>query len=537
MTDNKIEATTLYIRNLSKSFGATRALRGVDLQIMPGEIHGLLGQNGCGKSTLIKVLAGYHEPDHGDTEIWINGKPVPLPIPPGGFEQYGISFVHQDLGLIPQLSVLDNWTINKVAFENDMRINWSRERSEAAAVFKKYGLHINTRATVASLGPVEKAMLAIIKAVVALQTNDVVKEQKRGLLILDEPTVFLPRAEVNQLFDLVRGIAAEGLSVMFVSHDIDEVIELTDSFTVLRDGQNVGGGITKQFNKEQIIEIILGKKLVKYQLQRDENGGGESKFAGADEVTLEHIKGMIVDDVSFRVHAGEVVGITGLVGSGFEEIPYLLCGANEYQRGTVNLMGKKIDLQKYNPREAVADGFSLIPADRAGAGGIASLSVADNINMKMLKEFRPWWLDRRRMTENAVNMVAKFDVRPADYTLGFSQLSGGNQQKALLAKWVQGKTSFLILHEPTQGVDVGSRQQIYQHIHNAAGSGTAVLCSSSDYEELSQICDRVIILGRGRFSKELVGAEITKENITRMCFNSVTRAEKAIYRDGEEPES
>ncbi len=520
--DNVVESTTLCIKNLSKSFGATRALRGVNLSIMPGEIHGLLGQNGCGKSTLIKVLAGYHEPDKGGGELWLNGKPVQLPIPPGGFKQYGISFVHQNLGLIPELSVLDNWTANKIALQNDLRINWAKERNEAREAFQQYGLKINTRSKVSSLGPVEKAMLAIVKAVVALKQSNVVKEQKRGLLVLDEPTVFLPRAEVNQLFELVRSIAAEGLSVMFVSHDIDEVIELTDRFTVLRDGMNVGGGITKEYNKEQIIETILGKKLVKYQIARDEEG--TKRFAGASEVSMEHIKGMIVDDVSLKIRAGEVVGITGLVGSGFEEMPYLICGANEYQRGSMSINGKSVDLRNYNPIQAVEDGISLIPADRAGAGGIESLSVADNINMQVLRRFTPWWLNRKGLRDNAVHMVQQFDVRPADPLLGFAQLSGGNQQKALLAKWVQQKTTLLILHEPTQGVDVGSRQQIYHQISDAANGGAAVLCSSSDYEELSQICDRVIILGKGKFVSELVGAQITKEYITTMCFNSVADA-------------
>ncbi len=515
----RVEDTTLHIRNLSKSFGTTRALRGVNLEILPGEIHGLLGQNGCGKSTLIKVLAGYHDPDKGDTEIWINGKNVPLPIPPGGFDEHGIAFVHQDLGLMPQLSVLDNWTANKMAKDNIGFINWPKERAAAKAAFKQYGLNIDPSAKVQSLGPVQKAMLAIIKAVVSLKENEVVRTQKRGLLILDEPTVFLPRAEVNLLFKLVHEIADEGLSVMFVSHDIDEVIELTDRFTVLRDGQNVGGGITKDFDKEGVIEVILGKKLVKYQLDRSEDES--TKFAGADVVSARNIKGMIVKDLSFDVHKGEVLGITGLVGSGFEEIPYLLCGANEYQRGTLSFGGKTVDLKEYDPEHAVKHGLALIPADRGGAGGVGGLTIAENINMQRLDFFNPWLLNRPALKKNADDMVEKFDIQPSDATLGFSQLSGGNQQKTVLAKWVQGDTSLLILHEPTQGVDVGSRQQIYRHIANTAENGTAVLCSSSDYEELTQICDRVIILGRGRYTDELKGKEITKENITTLCFANV----------------
>jgi len=512
--------TALCIKNLSKSFGATRALRGVDLTILPGEIHGLLGQNGCGKSTLIKVLAGYHIPDSGG-QLWIHGQPVPLPIPPGGFSQYGIAFVHQDLGLIPELSVLDNWTLSKIALKNDLYLKWNKERADARAKFAEYGLNIDPADKVSALSPVQKAMLAIVKAVVAIKGNETGGKRK-GVLVLDEPTVFLPRKEVEQLFSLVRNIASDGISVLFVSHDIDEVIELTDRFTVLRDGRNAGGGITKEYTKERIIEAILGKKLVKYQIERDDTQA--NRFAGAPEIRLEHVKGLIAHDISLKIRSGEVVGITGLVGSGFEEIPYLLCGANEYQRGSLVLHGRTADLKSFSPREAVARGISLIPADRGGAGGIGSLSVAENINMQMLDAFTPWKLNARKMRKNARDMVERFDVRPADPELGFAQLSGGNQQKALLAKWVQGETVFLILHEPTQGVDVGSRQQIYQHISQAARNGTAVLCSSSDYEELSQICDRVIILGRGRFICELTGSDITKETITAMCFHSADTA-------------
>ncbi len=514
-----VASTTLYMKNISKSFGATRALRNVDLAIFPGEIHGLLGQNGCGKSTLIKILAGYHEPDRGGGQLWINGDQVELPIPPGGFKQHGISFVHQDLGLIPDLSVLDNWTVNKVALQRSFKLNWRKQRELAENTLHKYGLDIDTRIPVSRLGPVEKAMFAIVKAVVALNENAVVREKNRGLLILDEPTVFLPRAEIDQLFTLVRNIASEGLSVMFVTHDIDEVLELTDRYTVLRDGLNVGVGTTKTSNKDKIIEMILGKKLQKYQINREEKY--DEKFAGQGKSCFTAIKGLIVDNIDFVVHSGEILGITGLVGSGFEELPYLLYGASQYQRGVIDLFGDKVNLSRYTPANAARDGISLIPADRAGAGGIGGLTVADNVNMQVLDRFNSWKLQRKGLRNNALKALHEYDVRPQNPELGFSQLSGGNQQKALLAKWLQDEPKLLILHEPTQGVDVGSRQQIYQHISRVAKEGAAVICCSSDYEELSQICDRVIVLGRGRISCELSGSLISKENIATMCYTSL----------------
>lgn len=507
--------TTLYARNIAKSFGATRALKGVDLVIKPGEIHGLLGQNGCGKSTLIKVLAGFHEPDNGG-ELWLNGEQIPLPIEPGDFMKYGISFVHQDLGLIPSLSVIDNWTINQMSTQNKMTINWTKERAQAEEIFEHYGLNISADDIVANLGPVEKAMLAIIRAVVNLKISSIVKEKKRGLLVLDEPTVFLPRSEVNTLFSLVKEFANEGISIMFVSHDIDEVIELTDSFTILRDGLNVGEGITKQTTKEQIIEMILGKKLEKYHVDNLET----KSFEGTDEVVLKEVKGLIANDINLTVHAGEVVGITGLVGSGFEEIPYLLYGAKDYQRGTLCVKGNEIDLKDFNPKKAVEERIALIPVDRGNCGGVLDLTLEENLNMQVLKRFSPFKLRKKSLMKNAIKLIEQYEVHPDNPNMNFSQLSGGNQQKVLLAKWVQETPDLLILHEPSQGVDVGARQQIYKHISKAAEKGTAVICSSSDYEELTQICNRVYILVRGNIIGELTGANITKENITKLCFAS-----------------
>lgn len=509
------EETTLYARNIAKSFGATRALKGVDLVIKPGEIHGLLGQNGCGKSTLIKVLAGFHEPDRGG-ELWINGEQIPLPIEPGDFMKYGISFVHQDLGLIPSLSVIDNWTLNQVSTQKMPFINWKKQREHAKQIFERYGLNISPDDIVADLGPVQKAMLAIIRAVVNLKINDIVRNKKRGLLVLDEPTVYLPRSEVNTLFSLVREISSEGISVMFVSHDIDEVVELTDSFSVLRDGRNVGEGITKQMSKEMIIEIILGEKLEKYHVE--DTAGKE--FSNTETVEISHLKGMIAQDISFDIHAGEVVGITGLAGSGFEEIPYLLCGAKDYQRGSLKMKGKKHNLAEFTPKRAVEEKISLIPVDRAGSGGVMDLTLEENLNMQVLKKFNSFFLNKKKMMQNAVKLIDQYEVHPDNPMMNFSQLSGGNQQKVLLAKWVQETPNLLILHEPSQGVDVGARQQIYKHIDRAAQNGTAVLCSSSDYEELEQICNKVIILVRGKIIGVLTGGDITKENITKLCFAS-----------------
>ncbi len=517
-TDTENSKTyVLYLKNISKTFGSNKALDRVDLKIKPGEIHGLIGQNGCGKSTLIKILAGFYTPDEGG-KLWVNGEKVIFPLPPGEFKKYGMSFVHQDLGLIPDLTVLENLYISKLALSGAMHIDWKKERKNAREIFARYHMNVDERIPVASLGPVQKAMLAIVRAVEEIKYLSVHESgsKKRGLLVLDEPTVFLPRAEVDTLFGLVKKVANEGMSVIFVSHDLDEVIELTDSFTVLRDGVNCGSRNTADIKKEEIIEMILGKKLNRYLGHES----GASHVARNQAMTVKDLSGDIVNTISFIIHEGEVLGLTGLVGSGFEEVPYLLFGAAENQSGTIEIEGKKISAEHFNPKKAVSAKMALIPADRPNAGAIKELEVEDNIMMQVMGRYNPLRLRKRNMYTDSLGLMDKYRIQPKNPKMDLGQLSGGNQQKALLAKWLQDKPRVIILHEPTQGIDVGARQQVYHLIDTATEEGAAVLCSSSDYEQLEQICDRVLIFVHGKIVKELVGSEINKEHIVQLCYDS-----------------
>jgi len=513
--------TTLYVKNVSKTFGSNRALSGINLMIKPGEIHGLLGQNGCGKSTLIKILSGYHVPDPGGA-LWINGTQVTLPLPPGEFTKYGMSFVHQDLGLVNDLTVTENWAMNEIALTNNMRMDWNAVKADALKIFAKYNVSIDPDEEVANIGPMQRAMLAILRAVEDIHRNKATMEQHRGLLVLDEPTVFLPRTEVDTLFDLVRRIAQEGISVMFVSHDLDEVMELTDAFTVLRDGKNGGSGSTAVASKDQIIEMILGKKLNAYHVDTKD----AEVFQRQEPVLrVEELMGNIVRGAKFSAHRGEVLGITGLIGSGFEEIPYLLFGAVKGATGVMEFQGKRQDMSRYSPRKAVEDRLALIPADRKTMGGAATLQVTENIMMQSLRHYRPHFLNFKKLREKSLDLISNYEIVPADPELEFGQLSGGNAQKVLLAKWIQENPDLLILHEPTQGIDIGARQAIYRLIEKTVKElGMTVICSSSDYEQLEQICDRVLIFVQGRIVSELVGAEITKDRITKLCYETALGA-------------
>jgi ribose transport system ATP-binding protein len=500
----------LDLRNLSKSFGGTQALRDVSLHVLPGEVHGLLGENGSGKSTLIKVLAGFHEPDSG--ELGIEGEPVPLPLAIGQFRELGMSFVHQDLGLVASLSVLENFRVGGLASSHSrFGISWRRERVRARETFARYGIRLDPSAPVSALKPVERALLAIVRAIEEIRSVD----RGQGLLVLDEPTVFLPREGVERLFSLVKDVAAAGTSVLFVSHDLDEVREITDRVTVLRDGANVGTVVTTETSEQRFVELIIGRQLAALPDVQHEDLTKKQV-----SVRVEHLSSASVSDVGFEMHEGEIVGLTGLIGSGFEEVPHLLFGARRAHRGRLSIHGVHIDVPRLTPAAAVRAGLALIPADRTTDGTVATLSVEANVALSVIDRYHNGlYLDRRRMRRDAAALLQEFDVRPADPSMQYGALSGGNQQKALLAKWFQMDPRLLLLDEPTQGVDVGARHQIFELIRTAAKDrGMHVVCASSDYEQLAALCDRVLVFGRGRVWRALVGAEVTKDRIIEQCY-------------------
>jgi ribose transport system ATP-binding protein len=500
----------LEARGLTKSFGGTQALRGVDLSLLPGEVHGLLGENGSGKSTLIKILAGFHAPDAG--ELWIDGEPVRLPLSTGQFRDLGMSFVHQHLGLVESLTVLENLRVAEIASSRSrLRISWRGERARARETFERYGLRLDPRAVVADLKPVERALLAIVRAI---EENRSVG-RGHGILVLDEPTVFLPREGIERLFALIRDAAAAGASILFVSHDLDEVREITDRVTVLRDGSLVGTVVTAGTSETRFVEMIIGRRLA--AMPEFEHHDLSGKRVGA---SITGLTGRTVANVALDLHEGEVVGLTGLIGSGFDEVPYLLYGARPARSGRLLLSGETYELPQLTPPEAIAAGLVLIPADRPNDGCVGSLPVAENLSLAVLdRYFNGVVLDRRRTRRETAALMGEFDVRPNDPSLPYGALSGGNQQKALLAKWFQTEPRLLLLDEPTQGVDVGARQQIYELIRGAAEQrGMLVVCASSDYEQLASICDRVVVFGRGRVWRQLVGREVTKERIVQQCY-------------------
>jgi ribose transport system ATP-binding protein len=511
-------------RAWSKTFGGARALDNVNFDLHAGEVHGLVGENGSGKSTFIKILAGFHSPDDpAVSQLEVNGTSVKMPLHVGQARELGMSFVHQDLGLIPSLSVLENLRINSLARSHRWRIDWSREARHARNVFREFNVPLDPTTRVGNLRPVERALLAIMRALDDLA--EVGGRSGRRILILDEPTVFLPQADKEQLFGLVKQLAARGDSVIFVSHDLEDVLDISGRITVMRDGRVRGTVRTRETNESQLVQLIIGREL--------EPSATSERDIHQDPVSVRVIglTSRSVSDLSLDVHCGEVLGLTGLVGSGYQDVPYCLVGAQRPEAGELHIEGTVMDLRKIKPRQALDRGVALVPADRKLDGAVGSLTIAENLGLPALKSLSRYGaLRQRRLVRYASGLMQRFVVRPAEPSRLYETLSGGNQQKALLAKWLNRQPKLLLLDEPTQGVDVGARQQIFTIIRTTAAEGAAVICVSADYEQLATICDRVIVITRGVISAELTGSRISKDVIADHSYRNpldlgVTRAE------------
>jgi len=512
-------ATTLpvlHVADIAKTFGGAKALAGVSFTVMPGEVHGLLGKNGSGKSTLVKILAGFHAPDPGG-RLEFNGEHVPLPLKPGDFRRLGMSFVHQNLGLAPSLTVLENLRFAHLAAERRSFINWRAERRAAIGALGRFGLTLDPNERVDRLSPVERALLTIVRAFEEIRA-ECAATGRPGLVLLDEPTPFLPREGVDKLFGLMRSIASTGSSVIFISHDIEEVLTITDRITVLRDGRVAGEFETARATHDQIVEQIVGRSLA-----RRAEPVHDQTTASAPYVRIDDVAGATLQPTDFSIGKGEILGLTGLIGSGYEEAPYLIFGARPCRSGVLKFAaGPTIALAAMSPNRAIGLDFALLPGDRQNASGVDSLSVVDNMLLPDVSRFfRGGFLRRGAMVREARALGTRYEVRPNDPAAKLSSLSGGNAQKVLIARWMNRNPKLLLLDEPTQGVDVGTRVQIYAALRAAAASGMSIVCASTDAEQLAEICDRVLVFARGRICREMSGPELTKDGIAEACYASI----------------
>lgn len=498
-------------RGLSKSFGSQSALIDVDLTVEPGEIHALLGQNGSGKSTLVKILSGYHTPESG-ASIRLHGEEVHLPISHKKLKEHRVAFVHQDLALAENLSVWENLFIDSFDKRATFALKEHAYRDRASRLLERFGLAIDPQQPVSQLSDIERAELAILRAF-----GDDDAPTSAGLIVLDEPTVYLPAREVDRLFDLLRRVSDSGTAIIYVSHKLSEILKIADRVTVLRDGRVSGNASTDGLREEALIEMILGRSINRTAPGRGSLDRGEA----AQQFVVDGLSTARCTDVRLTLEPGEVVGVTGLVGAGHEDLPYALFGAIPAQGSMALPNGKTVDLASNSPQRAVRDGLALVPANRLRDAVAAKLTVAENFAILSLLRFQKRAkLDLAALQAWVQSALVTADVRPGEPQLPLSALSGGNQQKVVLGRWIESGPRLLLLHEPTQGVDVGAKQEVYQALRRATATGTAVLLVSSEYDELASQCARVVVLGQGRVADVLSGHDLTGDDIEAACLRA-----------------
>jgi ribose transport system ATP-binding protein len=534
-----MSAPLLRVTNLWKFFAGTPVLSDVSLELGEGEILGLVGQNGSGKSTFIKCLSGYHSPDS-DWQLEIHGSTITRGLRPGEPAELGISFVHQDLGVIGELTVLENLLLERLGRDRAPVIRWKSEQRKARELLESFDLKLDPRAKLGTLRPVEQAQVAIIRAVMQLKDRPASHGRGTGVLVLDEATTFLDRTGRESLHTLLRSIAATGSGVLFVSHDVGEVLALADRVTVLRDGRVVDTAPSAELSPEDIVGLIVGGNRSTRLDQLADDVAGKSAADGARDAAAQSGPGAAEPIRSFAVHdldgphvsgiafdatPGEIVGITGIVGAGWEFVLDHLYGAQPAQSGRLEVDGTAFPLAKMTPRQALGLGAVFVPAKRLTQAIVPGLSIRENVMLPMLDEsFKGGRLRLREMTVRCAQVLRDHAVQPPQPDRPIGTLSGGNQQKAVLGKWLQLAPRLVLLNEPTQGVDVGARQLIFRIIRGAAERGAIVLYASGDWDEVARLAHRVVVIADGQVAATLDGDDVTADRIAESAYRGTRRS-------------
>ncbi len=487
----------------------------LSFDLRPGEVHALVGQNGSGKSTFIKLLSGYIKADHGD-DVELFGQPVDLWHRDERCER--IRVVHQDLGLVPTLSATENLGLG-VGYQTGRfgRILWREENARAQELLLDFGVAPDVRRPVATLSAAERTAVAVVRATHGLTDG-------RGILVLDEPTASLNQTEVEALFRAVRIATERGVGVIFVSHLLDEVLSLADRVTVLRDGRVVAGQDAADLDEQELVHHIVGDR-VDLGSRPD-----RSHRHGPFRLEVANLFGVTLRGVSFKVRAGEVLGISGLIGSGRDEAAGCIFGASPRFVGKVLVDDTKVFA---DPRESIMAGMAYVPAERKSEGLLPRHRVHEHVTLPRLGPLqRASRLVRSAELADSRRWSERVDLQPPDQFRRMEKFSGGNQQKAVLARWLRTDPKVLLLAEPTQGVDVGAKSTVYDLIDEAAASGVAVVVTSSDNAELVRLCDRVLVLRGGMVATELSGSRLTESRLLAETVGTTTkrRGQRVVER-------
>jgi ABC-type sugar transport system ATPase subunit len=492
------------MKDISKHFPGVMALDNVDLELNKGEILAILGENGAGKSTLLKVLSGVYIPDKG--EIVIDGKKVHFKKPADASNE-GIRIIYQELNYYEDLSVAENIYVGNIPHKNLFSIDWKHMNEKAAEILKLLNLDIDPRTLMGRLSTAERQLVEIARAMAA----------DLKILVMDEPTSALNSTEVNSLIKLIKDLAGQGISVIFISHRLEELFLVADRVMVLRDGKRVGALEVKKTNQAELVRMMVGREIKDmYPKETIPKGDVVLEVTG---LTNKKIK-----DISFSVSAGEILGMFGLMGAGRTEICRTIFGASKLDQGEIKVHGKTVNIKKV--ADAKKAKIAYLPNDRKQEGLILIQTVKENLSSSLIDEFTMFngmIVDGKKVNTNAAKWVKQLSIATPSINTTVENLSGGNQQKVVVGKWIEREPDVIILNEPTRGIDVGAKVEVYKIMENLCKQGTAVIMVSSEQQEILSLTDRTVVICEGRKTGELTREEYTPEKLMELAIGGNTK--------------
>ena len=492
----------LELRNISKSFSGVEVLHHVSFALRPGEVHALLGENGAGKSTLVKVVTGVHQPDGG--EILLDGKPVHFS-DTRETRQAGITAIYQELSLFPDLDVAENIFVGCQPVTATGRIDWRKLYSEAGRLLQSLGVQLDLKQKARNLSIAQQQMVEIARAF----------SLNARILIMDEPTSSLTLNEVADLFRLVRRLRDEGTAIIFISHRLEELFEIADRVTVLRDGTYVDTKQMKDVTRDDLIRMMVGRTITDLFPKQNVE-------AGNVVLKVEHLtREGAFRDISFELRKGEILSMAGLVGAGRTNVARAIFGTEPATGGRIQLDGREVAIT--SPQQAIKLGLAYVPEDRQLHGLIPAMHITSNISLPMLREFATWgWMKDKQERKATYEAACQMEVRANNVWQLARELSGGNQQKVVLAKWLATEPRILILDEPTRGIDVGTKAAVHALMSKLASEGMAILMISSELPEVLGMSDRIIVMHEGHMTAHFTRAEATQEKIIAAATQTIT---------------
>lgn len=489
----------LSMRGIDKRFSGVHALKSVDLELLEGEVHALMGENGAGKSTLMKVLCGIYKRNAG--EVILFGKPVDFSNIKES-QDAGISIIHQELNMMNHLTVAQNIYIGREPMKNGVYIDDKKMESDAKKLFEKIGIDIDPSVKVGSLTVGKQQMVEIAKAV----------SHDSKILILDEPTAALTQTEVEELFKIMNDLKAKGIGMIYISHRMDEINRISDRITVMRDGEYVGTLNTKDTTKDEIVKMMVGRVI--YGDKKEKSTVAEDASVVLEVRNLN--RGKEIKDVSFKLRRGEILGFSGLMGAGRTEVARAIYGADKLDSGEIYINGKKV--KNRTPEEAVKNGICYLSEDRKRYGLLLDKSVAENSVLSNLDDYiKCGWINDAKIEEAAEKENAKLKTKTPSMKQLLKNLSGGNQQKVIIARWLLKNSDIFIFDEPTRGIDIGAKSEMYTLMEELAAQGKSVIMISSELSEIQRLSDRVVVMCEGRITGELDIADATQEKIMALA--------------------